>query len=183
MKTEDRTCTQASAGSKHQNSKRPRNEADGSPGSGKAPRARKLPQAHSLLDGTFFLLRTFNGYNLGPSFPAPPGRDVGEDEKGRSSRREEKLWIQISKYRYSTVTKGGLHEGKWLDTMQDFQALSGKFLGLIGDCPCQQGASRAQGQRGETLVLPAGGARSQGGKEGAAILVPHPPFPTLEGGG
>lgn len=38
-------------------------------------------------------------------------------------------------------------------------------------------------QRGETLVLPDKGSGSKGGKEGGAVLVPHPSFPTQEGGG
>ena len=46
-----------------------------------------------------------------------------------------------------------------------------------------RGPPELMAQRGETLVLPDKGSGSKGGKEGGAVLVPHPPFPTQEGGG
>lgn len=36
-------------------------------------------------------------------------------------------------------TKGSLKKGKWLDPKQDFQAFSGKFLGLIQGLPLPAG--------------------------------------------
>lgn len=79
-------------------------------------------------------------------------------------------------------TKSCSYEGKWLDSEQDFPVLSGKFLGLIQGPPLPVGgALQSCSLRGETLVLPAWGLKSQGGNRGVAILVPHPPFPTLKG--
>lgn len=52
-----------------------------------------------------------------------------------------------------------------------------------GAAPAYRGPPEYKAQKGETLVLPVWGRGSQGGKEGVAILVPHPPFPTTEGGG
>lgn len=79
---------------------------------------------------------------------------------------------------------GCLYEGKWLDNKQDFPALPGKFLGLIQGLPLPVGGGprKLKHPRGETLVLPAWGSKSQGRNRGEAILVPHPAFPTRRGG-
>ena len=84
-----------------------------------------------------------------------------------------------------TRYKGWPAWGKWLDTKQNFPASSGTFQGLIQGPPLRVGGGPPElmAQRGETLVLPDKGSGSKGGKEGGAILVPHPPFPTQEGGG
>lgn len=51
-----------------------------------------------------------------------------------------------------------------------------------GAAPTGGGPPELKAQRGETLVLPTEGTGGKGRKEGGAILVPHPPFPTLKGG-
>lgn len=106
-------------------------------GKTEAPRARMLPQAHSLLAGTSFPSCDLERVQSWPFFPQ---RVWGEDEGERSCQREEEI---------GTGTKGSLNKGKWLDTKQVFGAFSGKFLGLI-----------------QGLPLPAGGLHNSRPREG-----------------
>lgn len=63
------------------------------------------------------------------ALPSPGGWWGGRRGKTQSERGGD----------LNGFTKGSLKKGKWLDPKQDFQAFSGKFLGLIQGLPLPAG--------------------------------------------